>query len=1033
MANDPSSKFKFISPGVFVDEIDNSALPATPGAVGPVIFGRARKGPAMVPVTVDSFSDFVDTFGEPIAGTEPGDVWRQGNVTAPTYGAYAAQAWLRNSSPLTYVRLVGVQEEGALTAGKAGFSAGNLNSTPNDGGAWGLFVFPSASLQSDNTTTVTGALAATFYLPNGRVFLSGARVDRVGSTEVPSGGATGSACELYEITDDTYTLGITSDGTVANTKKVTFSLLDNTKANHIRKVLNTNPTITNSSITAAETRTAIQGGNYWLGETFERSLTAKGDSSIGVVGSAISSKAHAVIWPLRDQVSSTIQQNKFKFAATKGTTGWFIAQDLSGDTASYAAKSQQKLFRVEALTAGQWVQESVKISIEKIKAPRGEFEKYGSFSLVVRKISDIDTSQTILERFDLLNLNPASPNFIGQVIGTQYEQYDDKIKGNRVYGAYPNRSKYVRIELGAEVERGTLDPEYLPFGVFGPLKYRGVTVVSGAQSFVAAAPSLLPYSGALSSNSPTDKTILFGGLQSVFGDIGGVGPYALGGQSPLALAATGSVLGFGNGFRDNARMGTSRGGFSGSIIFPGVPLRTQSVWGRNRGNSSVYWGAWTGRTATDPKINESLVDMLRARAEGLETSPDSTDRDIEGEIAKRTSDPTQIAWCFSLDDVSGSFVAGSTVPVSGTYSNDHRKTGLSISANRTYTGTLDAGYAQFTTVLHGGFDGFDITERDPFRMSTAFANATSDESSYQLHTLRRAINVVSDPDVLQTNLMSMPGITQNTATNFLLETAEDRGDALAVIDIQNVYTPDTENADTALNRNNFTIDQAVNTLLDRNINSSYGATYAPWVRILDPNSSRSLWAPPSVAAIGAYSHTDNKAAPWFAPAGFSRGGLSDGAAGLPVLDVSKRLTSDDRDKLYAANINPIAKFPAEGIVIFGQKTLQQTRSALDRINVRRLMIFLKREISFIASRLLFAPNVPDTWARFTGKATPILDQVKAQFGIEEFRLILDETTTTPDLVDQNIIYAKLLVKPTKAVEFFAIDFVVTNSGAGFED
>ena len=202
---------------------------------------------------------------------------------------------------------------------------------------------------------------------------------------------------------------------------------------------------------------------------------------------------------------------------------------------------------------------------------------------------------------------------------------------------------------------------------------------------------------------------------------------------------------------------------------------------------------------------------------------------------------------------------------------------------------------------------------------------------------------------------------------------------------------------------------------------------------MDPATSRTLWAPPSVAAIGAYSHTDNRSAPWFAPAGFSRGGLTDGAAGIPVLDVSRRLTSDDRDKLYEANINPIAKFPAEGIVIFGQKTLQQTRSALDRINVRRLMIYLKREMSFIASRLLFAPNVPDTWARFTGKATPILDQVKAQYGISEFRLILDETTTTPDLIDQNIIYAKLLVKPTKAVEFFAIDFVVTNSGAGFED
>jgi phage tail sheath protein FI len=188
-----------------------------------------------------------------------------------------------------------------------------------------------------------------------------------------------------------------------------------------------------------------------------------------------------------------------------------------------------------------------------------------------------------------------------------------------------------------------------------------------------------------------------------------------------------------------------------------------------------------------------------------------------------------------------------------------------------------------------------------------------------------------------------------------------------------------------------------------------------------------------VAALGALSHTDKIAAPWYAPAGFLRGGLSEGKAGIPVLDTSRRLSADDRDDLYAANINPIAKFPAEGIVVFGQKTLQQTTSALDRINVRRLLIYLKREISFIASRLLFAPNTRDTWTRFTQQATPVLDSVKSQFGIEDFRLILDETTTTPDMVDRNIIYAKLIVKPTRSAEFFAIDFVVTNSGASFED
>jgi phage tail sheath protein FI len=191
--------------------------------------------------------------------------------------------------------------------------------------------------------------------------------------------------------------------------------------------------------------------------------------------------------------------------------------------------------------------------------------------------------------------------------------------------------------------------------------------------------------------------------------------------------------------------------------------------------------------------------------------------------------------------------------------------------------------------------------------------------------------------------------------------------------------------------------------------------------------------PPSVAALGVLSNTDRQQAPWFAPAGFTRGGLSEGAAGVPVLDVSRKLTSDQRDTLYETNINPIAKFPAEGIVIFGQKTLQQTASALDRINVRRLMIFLKREISFIASRLLFAPNAQATWDRFLGQAEPLLRDVKAEFGIDDFRLILDESTTTPDLIDRNIIYAKLYVKPTRSVEFFAIDFIITNSGASFED
>ena len=172
---------------------------------------------------------------------------------------------------------------------------------------------------------------------------------------------------------------------------------------------------------------------------------------------------------------------------------------------------------------------------------------------------------------------------------------------------------------------------------------------------------------------------------------------------------------------------------------------------------------------------------------------------------------------------------------------------------------------------------------------------------------------------------------------------------------------------------------------------------------------------------------------WFAPAGFTRGGLTEGRGGLPCVSVSERLTSKERDDLYDANINPIAQFPSEGIVIFGQKTLQVTPSALDRINVRRLMIYVKREIARMAATLLFDQNVTSTWNRFLSQVNPFLGSVKARLGLMDFKVILDTTTTTPDLIDRNIMYAKIFLKPAKAIEFIAIDFIITDSGAAFED
>ena len=295
-------------------------------------------------------------------------------------------------------------------------------------------------------------------------------------------------------------------------------------------------------------------------------------------------------------------------------------------------------------------------------------------------------------------------------------------------------------------------------------------------------------------------------------------------------------------------------------------------------------------------------------------------------------------------------------------------------------------------------------------------------------------STVSDPESVDMNLLVAPGLTNTSLTQHMINVCESRGDSLALIDLPSVYIPPHEKyySDKS-SRRGTTPTTAVNDLKDRRVDSSYGATFYPWVQTRDAASGRMLWIPPTVAMMGVLGSSEAKTAVWFAPAGFNRGGLTEGAAGIPITSVTERLTSKDRDLLYEARINPIASFPNTGIVVFGQKTLQERRSALDRINVRRLVIYLKKQISIISAQVLFEQNVQATWDRFRGLVEPFLANVKTKFGITDYKLILDETTTTPDLIDQNILYAKIMVKPARAIEYIAIDFVITSTGASFDD
>ena len=944
-------KFKFVSPGVFTREIDRSQLPAEDSAPGPVVIGRLPQGPAMEPVSVRSFEEFVQVFGEPVPGKATGDVWRAGNYQAPTYAAYAAQAYLRNSTDgITVVRLAGLSSEDNTGDGDAGWTTEAPNATiASNGGAFGLFICPTGSGQQE------GHLAAVWYVHSGgAVALSGALA---GETAATAGvcGLFGTSSEVDASSGPTYRAAIYSD-TDAEVFKAEFDF-DPSSRNFIRKVFNTNPQTVRGGVTPV---TNLKQGEqyYWLGETYESYIQKQID-----LGN-ISNDSYAVIMPFKLNAKSDYSSD-FAMAST----GWFFAQDQS-DASSYNPENAQRLFKVHALEPGKWVQDNIKVSIQDLQYSRSTSGRnnYSTFTLVLRKADDTDKNQQIVERFSNLDLNPLSDNYIAKKIGDKKVSWDQDNKVLVETGDYDNISKYIRIEVVDAVQNGALSPDVVPFGVEGPLKYSTVVVNSGSNSI-----------------TPTTDVLIT------------TSPKFMGGSTKINQGALTD--------------------YTASLNFPEMVLRKSSSAGDLYNQSDAYFGA-----NTDGYLENTTGYSSR------QFSPDYSDfvYPLTAPDAISTT-LTEPMWRFSLDDIVTGSLAGSAYYESGS-----RAAGTSLSAVSGWEAVIDAGWTRFTAPMFGGFDGLNIAETEPFRNS-GMSSATR-ATNYAFNTLRTSIEIINDPEVVDMNLATIPGITNENITRVLVETCEERGDALAIIDLPDVYLPYTEGSAYASEPSRGQVETVSRALETRQIDSSYGCTYFPWVQIQDTATSNNrVWVPPSVAALGTFASSDAQSELWFAPAGFNRGGLSTGAAGLPVLNVSQKLSSRDRDRLYEANINPIASFPNEGIVIFGQKTLQITPSALDRINVRRMMIFVKKQISILSNQVLFDQNVQATWNRFISLVDPFLSGVKVRLGISDYKLILDETTTTPDLVDQNVMYAKIFIKPAKAIEFIALDFIITNQGASFED
>jgi hypothetical protein len=325
--------------------------------------------------------------------------------------------------------------------------------------------------------------------------------------------------------------------------------------------------------------------------------------------------------------------------------------------------------------------------------------------------------------------------------------------------------------------------------------------------------------------------------------------------------------------------------------------------------------------------------------------------------------------------------------------------GLTLVLPQTST---DVAKRQFVVTFQEGFDGYapntNASDIDPA--------TTNGKLAYGKH-----IAALSNADEYDINMVVAPHVNRvdhSSVWTSILDMVEQRNDAF--------FIGDAGNAGTSLST---TITQA------QSVDSNMAAVYYPWIKTIDVNTNKLITVPPSVLLPGVFAANDRVAAEWFAPAGLNRGGL------IGAVSVLNRLTQSEKDDLYENKVNPIVQFPGQGIVVFGQKTLQDKPSALDRINVRRLLLTVRKYIASTSRFLVFEQNTSETRNRFLNIVNPYLESIQQRQGLYAFRVVMDDSNNTPDVIDRNIMKGAIYLQPTKTAEFIQIDFNILPTGAAF--
>ena len=1045
----------FKSPGFFEREIEVISRPLTRNTATPVgVIGPAQKGQAFVPKTVTSVDEFIREFGMPDQDTS---------------AAHAISEFFSNGGKAaTFCRILGTGESASNGSHNyAGFKVDGT--TIGNNRAKGAVQFIVASHKVSDAEHVTYG-----------IFNDNDSITTVSNDSPHDGIGTDSNTDEIQLVramifmHKDYTLRITASGesdqdvddvaAASNdaNKKFDLVICDEADREVDRKSVSLDP-VNNSYIA-----NVLNTDPY-----------------------SFSDKKHFLYadFPVEDELASTEGKD---VAVVRGKDdGGYI--DLYGDFASRFeapkttsfisqpfGEKEYDLFHFESLDDGAYATGSngYKISIANLKASTEKNYKYGTFSVQLRKVDDTDEAPVILESYNRCSLDPNAKNYIGRLIGDQkvmlsldVDSEDEKRLVRE--GTFQNKSTRIRVVMSKDVLRGEVPDEALPFG------FRGIPALKTTSN------------GNDSAGNSSNESLLEGRDVDIDGSaLNQLGVAVLPPLPFRSKVTKGSMLNnSGDYFQtylgqalvndDNGNpQKTSQENVKTSLYWGLHTTRVKSI---DKPNDAQV-------TDFNPLIN-SLTKFLTAhsatRFSGVDADkfnnnkfslakvafPGATVESIDGNVLEafleavyvRNADVDSdhydsVNHTINMLNTQDPFTDEDDAALGG---HEVRATMAKLLAESPTKFNKYSQMAKFTAPFYGGFDGVNILDRDDAFFTDratstvegghAFVDGyasglsgTNDAvnrmqgkelSNNAVMAYRNAVLIMTDEMIVDHNVLVIPGIRESLVTDYAARRVKDYGKAIYLMDIPH-YTRSSDRifvSSRGIATGVADVDVTSSLFDQRELDSSYVATYFPDVMIKDSGddenarltNQRSRRVPSSVVALGALAKTDTVQSPWFAPAGFSRGALPN------VTSIDVRLNADDRDTLYEARINPIANFPNNQFVIFGQKTTQIARTALDRVNVRRLMINIKRRIQKVAQGLLFEQNDAATRNRFVAQASSILADVRVRQGIEDFRVIMDDTNNTEEDVDNNRLNGRIIVVPTRAVEFIAMDFVITNSGVEF--